>query len=449
MFEKVLIANRGEIACRVIRAVRSLGIKAVAIYSEADAGALHKRLADEAIPIGAAPAKSSYLDADRIVQAAVDARCEAVHPGYGFLAENSSFAAMCEQAGLTFIGPRPETIANLGTKTRAREIMAAAGVPVLPGSDDLLEVDDALGAAERVGYPVMLKASGGGGGIGMQAIRSAEAMRKAFPVARERAEAAFRNPALFVERFVERPRHVEVQVLGDRSGNVVHLFERECSIQRRHQKIVEETPAPALDDATRARLLGCAAEGARRASYESAGTLEFLYDPAARDFYFLEVNTRLQVEHTITEATTGIDIVRAQIEIAAGERAPLDQAAVRRSGHAIELRVCAEDPAKGFAPQPGKLGAVAWPSGEGIRCDFGYESGDVVPPYYDSLIAKIIAHGATRAEALERAGAALAATSIEGIRTNVPLLRRIVADPAFARGEYDTGYLTQRKDLLA
>jgi len=449
MIRKVLIANRGEIACRVIRAAKKLGIATVAVYSEPDAGLPHVRLADEAVPIGPGPAKHSYLDGDRIVATAIDRGCDAVHPGYGFLAENAEFAGACESSGLIFIGPRAETIGLMGGKTKARALMAEAGVPVLPGSGDLREADEAVRAAEEIGYPVMLKAVGGGGGIGHKVIRSSDEMRKEFPGVSQRAGLIFKNDRLFVERFLERPRHVEVQVLGDNDGNLVHLFERECTIQRRHQKVIEETGSPCLDEETRARLLACAVAGARRAGYVNAGTLEFLYEPERRAFYFMEVNARIQVEHPVTEMVTGIDIVEAQLRIAGGEPLGFTQADVRRSGHAVEARICAEDPSRGFAPQPGKLTTVEWPEGEGVRCDAGFGPGDAVPPFYDSLLGKVVAHGATRLAAIERLGAALERTRIEGVRTNMGLLRRIMADDAFRAGSFDTSYLSQRKDLLS
>jgi acetyl/propionyl-CoA carboxylase alpha subunit len=470
MIRKVLVANRGEIACRVLRALRELGIASVAIYSEADAGAPHTRLADEAVLIGPGPAKQSYLEGDKIVALALDRRCDALHPGYGFLSENAAFAGACESSGLIWIGPRAETIALMGSKTRAREVMAAAGVPVLPASGDLDQVDEALAAAGKIGYPLMLKAIAGGGGIGHKVIRSAEELKKEFPGASQRAELVFKNKMLFLEKFLERPRHVEVQVLGDDDGEVIHLFERECSLQRRHQKVIEETPAPGLDADARARLLACAVAGAKRAGYENAGTLEFLLDAegssregasgsktggdpggacgAGSEFYFMEMNTRLQVEHPVTEMTTGIDLVKAQLAIAGGAPLAWRQEDVRQSGHAIELRVYAEDPARNFAPQPGKLARVEWPSGEGVRCDAGYESGMTVPPYYDPLLAKVVAHGPTRADAIARARGALERTAVEGIRTNLGLLRRILGDPAFQRGSFDTLYLTERKELL-
>jgi acetyl-CoA carboxylase biotin carboxylase subunit len=449
MISKVLVANRGEIACRVIRACKEMGIATVAIHSEADAGHRHVKLADEAVLVGPGPAKHSYLEADKIVALAVDRGCDAIHPGYGFLAENAAFAGACETNGLVFVGPRAETIGLMGGKTRAREVMTSAGVPVLPGSGDLVDPDEAARAAEEIGYPVMLKAVGGGGGIGHRVVRSSDEMRREFPGVRQRAGLVFRDDRLFVERFLERPRHVEVQVLGDEDGNVIHLFERECTIQRRHQKVIEETPAPCLDDETRERLLACAVAGAKRAGYQNAGTLEFLYEPERNSFYFMEMNARIQVEHPVTEAVTGIDLVKAQLAIAGGGTLPARQEEVRRRGHAIELRVCAEDPSRGFAPQPGRLGRVEWPDGDGVRCDYGYESGDAVPPFYDSLLGKIIASGATRGEAADRARCALERTTLEGVRTNVALLRRILGDPDWNRGRFDTGYLTARKDLLA
>jgi acetyl-CoA/propionyl-CoA carboxylase biotin carboxyl carrier protein len=450
-FEKVLVANRGEIACRVLRALREAGLRSVAVYSEADAAAPHVRLADEAVPIGPAPARESYLRIDRIVEAALARKAGAVHPGYGFLSENPDFAAACEAAGLVFLGPPAETIALMGRKARAREVMREVGVPVLPGSPELREVADAERAADALGFPVILKATAGGGGIGMQVARDAADLRKLFPQAKSRAAAVFRDDAIYLERFLERPRHVEVQVLGDGRGGVAHLFERECSIQRRHQKVVEESPAPALAARAdlRARLLDAAVRGAAHVRYRNAGTLEFLFDEASGEFFFMEMNTRLQVEHPVTEMTTGVDLVRAQLEVAARGELPLAQADLVQRGHAIEVRVYAEDPAKGFAPQPGKLGEVVWPSGDGVRCDAGYEAGQAVTPFYDPLLAKIVAHGATRGEALGRLRLALERAVVAGVRTNLAMLRRLAADPPFERGELDTGFLSRRKDLLA
>jgi acetyl-CoA carboxylase biotin carboxylase subunit len=449
--KKVLVANRGEIALRVLRAVREAGLVGVAVHTAADADLPFVRAADEAVEIGAGPPRESYLDGAKIVRAALERRCDAVHPGYGFLSENAAFAAAVEAAGLVFVGPRPETIALMGKKARAREIMREAGVPVLPGSGELRELREAEAAADSIGYPVILKATAGGGGIGMVVCETAADLRRHFAPARERAEKFFGDDALYLERWLERPRHVEVQVLGDAEGNVIHLFERECSIQRRHQKVLEEAAAPALAgrEATRERLLLAAIEGAARVRYRSAGTIEFLYDPRDDRFFFMEMNTRLQVEHPVTEMTTGIDIVRAQLEIAMGGPLPARQADLRRTGHAIEARVCAEDPARGFLPCPGQLGAVAWPSGEGVRCDAGYETGNRVTPFYDSLLGKLIAHGRDRAEALARLLGALERTEIEGIRTNLGLLRRLAADAELARGEFDTGFLTRRKDLFS
>ncbi len=464
--KKVLVANRGEIALRVVRALRGEGIRSVAVHTEADARLPFVRAADEAVAIGVGPPRESYLDGEKIVRVARERGCDAVHPGYGFLSESAAFAASVEAAGLAFIGPRPETIDLMGRKARAREFMREAGVPVLPGSGDLRDVRDAEAAAGAVGFPAILKASAGGGGIGMVVCESAGDLRKQFPIARERAARLFRDDALYLERYLERPRHVEVQVLGDGQGTVVHLFERECSIQRRHQKVVEEAPSPGLglgpDEPgrgaeardpgprdIRARLFAAAVRGAERAAYRSAGTLEFLYDERTGEFFFMEMNTRIQVEHPVTEMTTGVDLVRAQIAIAESGALPLRQEDVRRAGHAVEARVYAEDPAKGFLPSPGALGRVLWPEGPGVRCDHGYESGDRVTPFYDPLLAKVIAWGRDRAEAIERLRGALERTAVEGIRTNLGLLRRIAADAEFARGAIDTKFLERRKDLLA
>ncbi|MBI1735949.1 MAG: acetyl-CoA carboxylase biotin carboxylase subunit [Candidatus Rokubacteria bacterium] len=443
MFRSVLIANRGEIARRIVRGCRELGIRTVAVYSEADRDAPHVADADEAVLIGPAPARESYLNADAILAAARRTKADAIHPGYGFLSENWRFAAACGDAGLVFIGPGPEAIRQMGDKTEARGLMAAAGVPVVPGSDGAVaDVAVALATAEAIGYPVMLKAAAGGGGIGMARAAGAGELERAFATASRRAQAAFGVGALYVERYVEAPRHVEVQVFGDGHGDVVHLHERECSIQRRHQKLVEEAPAPGLHADTKRGLVAAAVAGARAIRYANAGTMEFLVDADGR-FYFLEMNTRLQVEHPVTEEVTGLDLVVAQLRIAAGEALPWTQDAIVQRGAAIEVRVYAEDPAKGFLPSPGTVSRLELPAGPGLRIESGIVAGSVVTPHYDPLLMKVVASGASRAEATERLAGALTALAIDGVKTTVPLLQRVLAHPDFRRGAVHTQMVEQ------
>ena len=440
---KVLVANRGEIARRIIRGCRRLGVATVAVYSEADAGAPHVVDADEAVAIGPAPARASYLSIDAVLDAARRVGADAIHPGYGFLSENWRFAQACRDADLTFVGPPTDAIRLMGDKIEARRLMAAAGVPVLPGSEgSVRDAAEAERVAAAVGYPVLLKASGGGGGIGMARVESAPALATAYATARRRAEAAFGDPALYVERYAERARHVEVQVFGDGQGNVVHLHERDCSIQRRHQKLVEESPAPDLPTATKDGLTRAAVTGARAIGYANAGTMEFLVD-AAGDFWFLEMNTRLQVEHPVTEEVTGLDLVVAQLRVAAGEALPWSQAEIVQSGAAIECRVYAEDPAKGFLPSPGTISALALPEGPGIRVEAGIAAGSVVSVHYDPLLLKLISRGDTRDEAITRMDGALAACVIEGVKTTIPFLRRVMAHPDFQRGAVHTQMVEQ------
>ena len=443
MFGAVLIANRGEIARRIIRACRALGIRAIAVYSEADAKAAHVAEADEAVPIGAAPAKESYLDGPRIIQAALVSGAEAIHPGYGFLSEDSRFAEACAAAGLTFVGPSPEAIRRMGDKTEARRLMTAAGVPVVPGSaEPVKDATEAERVAREIGFPVILKAAHGGGGIGMARVAEPGAVAAAFATAERRAQAAFGRGAIYVERYLEQPRHVEVQVFGDTHGTLVHLHERECSIQRRHQKLVEESPAPNLSSATKAGLTAAAVKGARAIDYVNAGTLEFLVEPAGR-FYFLEMNTRLQVEHAVTEEVTGLDLVAAQLRVAAGEPLPWPPEQIRVRGAAVECRVYAEDPARNFLPSPGPITAVEWPEGPGIRIEAGVAAGGEVPVHYDPLIAKIIASGRTRDEAVARMTRALEACRIEGVKTTLPFLARVIGSEAFRAGAVHTQMVEQ------
>jgi acetyl-CoA carboxylase, biotin carboxylase subunit len=443
VFRSVLVANRGEIARRVFRACRAAGARGVAVYSEADRDAPHVRDADDAVLIGPAPARESYLNAGAILDAAKRTNADAIHPGYGFLSESWRFAETCADAGFVFIGPSVEAIRQMGDKTEARRLMAGAGVPVVPGSDGTVsDVAAAVRAAEAIGYPVMLKASAGGGGIGMARAANAAELERVFATATRRAESAFGVGALYVERYVAAPRHVEVQIFGDGRGAIVHLHERECSIQRRHQKLVEESPAPVLSAAAKRGLLAAAVAGARAIRYANAGTMEFLVD-AEEKFYFLEMNTRLQVEHPVTEEVTGLDLVIAQLRVASGEGLPWTQDAIVQRGAAIEVRIYAEDPAKSFLPSPGTLSRLDLPMGEGIRIESGVVAGSVVTPHYDPLLMKVIAAGDTRDVAIERLDGALAALTIEGVKTTAPFLRRVLAHPDFRRGVVHTQMIEQ------
>jgi len=443
MFRKILIANRGEIAVRLIRACRDLGIAPVAVYSEADRQALHVRLADEAHFIGPSPAAQSYLAGANIIDAARRSGAEAIHPGYGFLSERAHFARSVTDAGIKFIGPSPESIELMGDKTNARVAALKAGAPIVPGATEPL-ADEAAArkVAAEIGYPVMLKASAGGGGKGMRVVRSAEEMGAAFQMAGAEAMSAFGDPSVYIEKFIERPRHVEIQVLGDEYANVIHLGERECSIQRRHQKVIEECPASFNDPDLRARMGEAAVKIARAARYYSAGTIEFLVD-AQRNFYFLEMNTRLQVEHPVTEMVTGVDLVREQIRVAAGEKLAIKQKDVRWKGSAIECRVYAEDPDRNFLPSPGRITRLRVPSGPGVRDDGGVYEGWEVPLFYDPMISKLATWGSTRAEAVARMKRALGEYQIGGIRTTIPFFLSVLDDEEFARGEIDTGYIAR------
>jgi 3-methylcrotonyl-CoA carboxylase alpha subunit len=449
---RLLIANRGEIALRIIRACREMGIEAVAIYSDADAHAPHVRAADRAVRVGPPPAQDSYLQIGAIIDAAAASSADAVHPGYGFLSERASFARACQAAGLTFVGPPPSAIEAMGSKIGARRLMESAGVPVVPGRTPADQSDAGIAAAAHaVGFPVLVKASAGGGGKGMRVARDASALADASPAARREAEAAFGDGTLYLERLVERPRHVEVQIFADAHGHAVHLFERDCSVQRRHQKVIEESPSPALTPGLRARMGEAAVAAARACGYQNAGTIEFLLDghgDGAR-FFFLEMNTRLQVEHPVTESLTGVDLVRAQLAVAAGGELPWRQADLSTRGHAIECRVYAEDPAAGFLPQAGPLLLYREPSGPGIRVDSGVEEGAGVPVHYDPMLAKLIASAETRPAAIARAAAALRAFPVLGVRTNIPFLVAVLEHPAFAAGDVDTGFIDAHlPDLL-
>ncbi|MBE3577106.1 MAG: acetyl-CoA carboxylase biotin carboxylase subunit [Limnochordales bacterium] len=445
MFRKILIANRGEIAVRIIRTCREMGIETVAIYSQADRDALHVQLADEAICVGPAASSKSYLNVTNIVSAAMLTGVDAVHPGYGYLSERASFAEICESHGLVFIGPPPSVIELMGDKAAARRRMREVGLPVLPGSDGPVKnLAEALEVAEKIGYPVMIKAVAGGGGKGMRLIKNAEDMRRLFPLAQAEAAAAFGDGSLYVEKYLEAPRHIEIQILADRYGNVVHLGERECSLQRRHQKILEEAPSSVLTPAERERLGALAVQGAAAVGYVGAGTMEFLMDNR-RQFYFCEMNTRIQVEHPVTEMITGIDLVREQIRIAAGERLGYTQEDIKFNGHAIECRINAEDPDADFRPSPGLIQFYHAPGGYGVRVDSHIFSGYEVPPHYDSLLAKLICWGKDRQEAIARTRRALAELTVEGIRTNIGLHRRILQEKRFINGELSTRLL---EDIL-
>jgi acetyl-CoA carboxylase, biotin carboxylase subunit len=444
MFRKVLIANRGEIAVRIIRACRELGIKAVAIYSEADAEGLHVRAADEAVCVGPAASSQSYLNSDAIIKAAVSVKAEAIHPGYGFLAENADFARAVTSAGLTFIGPSAEAMDMMGSKTSARRAAVESGVPIVPGTVAALEsFAEARKTAEEFGYPVMLKAAAGGGGKGMRLVTNEEELRSAFETAQAEAAAAFGDSALYLEKAVERPRHIEIQIFGDTHGNVVHLGERECSIQRRHQKVIEECPSPIDDPDLRRRMGEAAVRIGQTVNYTGAGTVEFLLADATRDFYFLEMNTRLQVEHPVTELVTGFDLVREQFQVAAGAPLSFTQDDVRWTGHAIECRVYAEDPANNFFPSPGTITHLREPAGPGIRIDSGVANLSEVSIHYDPMIAKLAVWGRTRAEAIDRLRRALDEYQVTGITTTLPFFREVVRDEEFIAGKLDTGFISR------
>jgi acetyl-CoA carboxylase biotin carboxylase subunit len=442
MFRKILIANRGEIAVRVVRACREMNISPVAIYSDADAAALHVRLADEAYRVGAAPSSESYLRIDRIVEIAKQCGAEAVHPGYGFLSENAEFARACEAAGIVFVGPPPAAMELMGSKTNARRAAIEAGAPVVPGTTEpLASVDEAHEAAARFGYPVMLKAAAGGGGKGMRLVAREDDLKSSFETARSEAQSAFGDSSVYLEKAVERPRHIEIQIFADSHGNFAHLGERECSIQRRHQKVIEECPSPINDATLRARMGEAAIRVARAAGYVGAGTVEFLVSDVTRDFYFLEMNTRLQVEHPVTELVTGIDLVREQINVAAGARLSFTQDEIEWRGHAIECRVYAEDPENSFMPSPGRITHLRLPQGAGVRDDGGVYEGAEVSIYYDPLISKLSAWGRTREEAIDRLRRALDEYAVGGIRTTLPFFREVVRDAEFIEGKLDTGFI--------
>jgi acetyl-CoA carboxylase biotin carboxylase subunit len=438
MIKKILVANRGEIALRVIRACKEMGIASVAVHSTADSDSLHVKFADQAVCIGPPPSRQSYLNVPMIISAAEVTGADAIHPGYGFLSENADFAEVCRKCGLTWIGPPPEAMRTMGDKIRARAAMAAANVPMLPGTQGLHDEIQLLEAAERIGFPVILKATAGGGGRGMKIVNEKEKLIEAWAMGRTEAQASFGNPEMYMERYCQRPRHIEIQVIADKHGNYTHLNERECSVQRRHQKVLEEAPSGFLPPETRAKLTAASVRAIEAIGYTNAGTMEYLLDQDGQ-FYFMEMNTRLQVEHPVTELTTGVDLVREQIRIAAGEK--LSWTGERKpQGHAIELRINAEDP-NNFAPWPGKITAVHMPGGLGVRVDTHVYAGYVVPPNYDSMIGKVIVHDVDRMSALRRARRCLEEMVIEGIRTNIPFLRRIVNHPDFIKGDFDTGFV--------
>ncbi len=440
MFKKILIANRGEIAARVIRTCKALGITTVAVYSEADADAPHVKVADEAYLIGGSRVSESYLNIDKILEVARITEAEAIHPGYGLLSENAAFARRCEEAGLVFIGPSPTVISQMGSKIESRKVMEKAGVPVVPGiTYPLADAEEAVRVANKIGYPVMLKASAGGGGIGMQIVRSEDEARKAFEGNQKRATDFFGDGAMYVEKYVENPRHIEIQILADELGNTVYLWERECSIQRRHQKVVEEAPSSFLTEETRKQMGEASVKAAQAIGYKNAGTVEFLVDEE-QNFYFLEMNTRLQVEHPVTEEITGLDLVAEQLRIAAGKCLDFTQDEVKRHGHAIEVRIYAEDP-KTFFPSPGKITELILPEGPSVRHELAIHENSTVTPFYDPMIAKLIVKGSNREEAIEILQDALVDYKVQGIKTNIPMLQEVISHPAFRSGETTTNFV--------
>lgn len=452
MFDKILIANRGEIAVRIIRACREMGIKTVAVFSGPDREALHTQLADEAVCIGSAKVSDSYLNMNNIICAAVEKKAQAIHPGFGFLSENSTFAAMCGECNIKFIGPSAQVIDALGNKSNARDMMIKAGVPVIPGSDGVVEdTSQAHEVAKKLGYPVMVKASAGGGGKGIRIVRSEEELDEAFESARSETIKAFGDDKMYMEKLVENARHVEVQILGDSYGNVLHLGERDCSLQRKNQKVLEEAPCPVLSGEVREKMCHSAVLAAKAAGYQSAGTIEFLYDEATQNYYFMEMNTRIQVEHPITEMVTGVDIVKEQINIADGKKLSLNQKDIKINGHAIECRINAENPSRNFAPCPGLIDYLLIPAGGlGLRVDTAVYEGYEIPPFYDSMIAKVIVHGNNRKEAISKMKRALYEFIIDGIDTNIEFQNNILNNPDYQKGNFNTSFLesflTERKE---
>ena len=446
MIKKVLIANRGEIAVRIIRACRELGIETVAVYSEADRDALHTKLADEAICVGPAPSSESYLSMDRIISATIVTGADAIHPGFGFLSENSKFAELCEKCNITFIGPNSKVIASLGNKQEARNTMIRAGVPVIPGSNEAVyDADTGASVAKKIGYPVIVKAALGGGGKGMRVANTPEEFEQSFLTAQKETQMAFGDNTMYIEHFVQHPRHIEFQILADAYGNVVHLGERDCSIQRNHQKMIEESPSAALDEELRRKMGDAAVKAAKAAGYVNAGTIEFLLEKTG-DFYFMEMNTRIQVEHPVTEWVTGIDLIKEQIRIASGQRLAFTQKDIHMEGHAIECRINAENPEKGFCPSPGTITDLYLPGGKGIRIDTAIYTGYTIPPYYDSMIAKLIVWAKNRKEAIRKMQSALGEVIIEGVDTNINYQYEILSDPDFLSGNIDINYIEDREN---
>ena len=446
MINKILIANRGEIAVRIIRACKEMNIKTVAAYSEVDKDAMHVKLADEAICIGPANSSKSYLNFKNIIEAANITGADAIHPGFGFLSENSQFAKICEESNIKFIGPNYKVIELMGNKSNAKELMKNAGVPVIPGSDGSVKgLKDAIKIANEIGYPIMLKAAAGGGGKGIRIVNIPEELESNYNIVKQEAKLSFNDDEIYIEKFVKNPRHVEIQILADEHGNVIHLGERDCSIQRRNQKVIEETPSTAIDDKLRNKMGEAAIKAVKASGYTSCGTIEFLVD-SDKNFYFMEMNTRIQVEHPITEERTGIDIVKAQIRISAGEPLKIKQKDVKFNGYSIECRINAENPAKNFRPCPGTITGVILPGGNGVRVDTAIYSGYTIPSNYDSMIAKIITHGDTRNEAISKMKRALEETVIEGVDTNIDFLFKIIKNPTFIRGNFDTSFI--EKEIL-
>ena len=447
MIKKVLIANRGEIAVRIIRACKELGIKTVAIYSEADKEALHTQLADEAICVGKPKSKESYLNISNIISAAVVTKCNAIHPGFGFLSENAEFAAICEECNIKFIGPSSKTIGTMGDKSRAREIMKSANVPVIPGSNGIVKtIEDAYKEAKEIGYPVMIKAALGGGGKGIRIVHKESDLENAYFTAKSEAKTNFGDDSMYIEKFVENPRHIEFQILGDEHGNIIHLGERDCTIQRRNQKVLEEAPSTILSDELREKMGKVAIDAAKAVNYVNAGTIELLVDKH-NDFYFMEMNTRIQVEHGITEMITSVDIVKEQLKIANGEKLSISQEEVEIKGHAIECRINAENPSKGFIPSPGKIKFLNLPGGNGIRVDTAVYSGYTIPPTYDSMIAKLIAYGKDRDEAINKMLRALEEFVIDGIDNNIEFQIDILNNEKFRKGNFDTSFISKEYNL--
>ena len=447
MLKKVLIANRGEIAVRIIRACREMGIRTVAIYSEADKNSLHKTLADEAICIGPAPSTKSYLNMKAILEATCLTGADSIHPGFGFLSENAEFAKICQEIGIKFIGPDYKLIELLGNKSRAKDTMKRVGVPVVPGSDGLIySKEQAVMLAEQIKYPVMLKASAGGGGRGIRVAYSREELEKEYDIVKQEAKVSFNDDSLYMEKFIENPRHVEIQVLADECGNGIHLGERDCSIQRRNQKVLEETPSPILNEETRTRMGEIAVKAVKEIGYTNAGTIEFLVDKND-DFYFMEMNTRVQVEHPITEMITGVDIIKEQIRIASGEKLSISQEDIKFNGHSMEARINAENPDKNFMPCPGTITGLHIPGGNGIRVDTAIYSGYIIPPTYDSMIAKVIVHGKTREESIAKMKSAIAELVVDGVTTNADFILKILENENFRNNNYDTSFIKKEFDL--